>query len=89
MDQKTRKIIIIYGGLHLRSNIEWLYLSRSEGGRGLVSIENCVNDESENLALYAIKSNEKLIIDATVRLKLKKFINVRNRQERRKQPLIE
>ena len=45
MDQKTRKIIIIYGGLHLRSNIEWLHLSRSEAGRGLVSIENCVNDE--------------------------------------------
>ena len=85
MDRKTRKIVIMYGGLHLRSNIEWLYLSRSEGSRGPVSIEDCVNDERENLALYAIRSNEKLIIDATAQLKLKK---VKNRQERRKQRLI-
>ena len=41
MDRKLRKIITMYGGLHWRSNVEWLYLPRSEGGRGLVSMENC------------------------------------------------
>ena len=40
MDQKTRKIITMYGGLHPRSNVERLYLPRSEGGSGLVSIED-------------------------------------------------
>ena len=49
MDRKTRNIITMCGGLHLRSNIERLYLPRSEGSRGLVSIEDCVNDERENL----------------------------------------
>ena len=88
MDRKLRKIITMYGGLHPRSNVEWLYLPRSEGGRGLVSMENCVNDEKKNLALYTLRSNEKLIIAVTTELKLKKFINVQNRQERRKQHLI-
>ena len=41
------------------------------------------------MALYALRSNGKLIIAATTKLKLEKFINVQNRQERRKQYLIE
>ena len=49
MDQKKRKIITMYGGLYPRSNIQRLYLPRSEGGSGVVSIENCVNDERKNL----------------------------------------
>ena len=35
MNQETRKIITMYGGLHPRSNVEQLYLPRSEGGRDL------------------------------------------------------
>ena len=56
-----------------RSNVEWSYLPRNEEGRGLVSIEDCVNDKRENLALYALRSNEKLIIASTTELELKKF----------------
>ena len=44
MDRKTRKIITICGEIHPRSNVEWLYLPRSEGGRGLVTIEDCINN---------------------------------------------
>ena len=36
----------MYGELHPRSNVVRLYLLRSEGGRGLVNIEECVNYES-------------------------------------------
>ena len=75
MDKKTRKIITMYGGLHSRSNVERLYLRKSEGSRRLITIENCVNSERENLALYALRSNEKCIIAATTGLKLEKFIN--------------
>ena len=52
MDQKKkkkRKIITMYGGLYPRSNVKWLYLPRSEGGSGAVSIENCVKIERKNL----------------------------------------
>ena len=86
---KEEGIITIYGGLYPRSNAERLYLRRSEGGRRLVRIEDCVNDERKNLALYTVRSNEKLIITATTELKLKKFINIQNREGRRKQRLIE
>ena len=71
MDRKTRKIITMYGGLHPRSNVDRLYLPISEEGRVLASIEDCANDERENLALYALGSNEKLIIAATAELTLK------------------
>ena len=76
IDRKTRKIINMYSGLHPRSVVERLYLPRSEGARGHVSIEDCVNNERKNLALYALRSNEKLIIATTTELKLKKFINI-------------
>ena len=50
MDQKKkRKIIPMYGGLYPRSNVERLYLPRSEEGSGVVSIENCVKIERKNL----------------------------------------
>ena len=62
---------------------------RTERSRGLISIEDCANDEREYLALYVLKSNEELIIAATTELKLKRFINVQNRQERKKQRLTE
>ena len=76
MDRKTRKIITMYGEPHPRSNFGRLYLPRSEGSTGLVSIEDCLNGERENLELYALRSNEKLKIDAMTELELIKFINV-------------
>ena len=44
----------MYGGLQPRPEIDWLYLIRSEGGKGLVSIVDYVNDERKNLELYAL-----------------------------------
>ena len=40
MDRKTRKLIPIYGGLHPRSSVDRLYIPRSDGGRGLASVED-------------------------------------------------
>ena len=61
----------MYGGLYPRLHVERLYLPRSEGGSGGVSMENCVIMKGKT---YALRSNEKLIIAATAELKLKKFI---------------
>ena len=46
---------------------------RTEGGAGVVSIEDCVNDGRQNLALYALRSNEGIIAVAA-ELTLKKVI---------------
>ena len=40
MHQRTRKLMIMLKALHPRVDVEKLYLSRKEGGRGLASIEN-------------------------------------------------
>ena len=57
MDRKTRKALNIYQALHTRSNVNRLYLPRSEGGKGLLSLEGCVNAERMSLGQY-LKMNE-------------------------------
>ena len=42
IDGKTRKLFTIYGALHPKSDVDRLYIPRKEGGRGLISIEDCV-----------------------------------------------
>ena len=41
IDRKTRKLFTIYGALHPKLDIDRLYIPRKEG-RGLISIEYCV-----------------------------------------------
>ena len=42
IDRKTRKLFTIYGALHPKSDVGRLYIPRKEGGRGVISIEDCV-----------------------------------------------
>ena len=42
MDRRTRKILAINGCMHTWSNVTRLYLSRKVGGKGLISVEECV-----------------------------------------------
>ena len=44
IDRKTRKLFTMYGVLHPKSDVERLYIPRKEGGRGLISIEDCVEE---------------------------------------------
>ena len=36
------RLFTIYGVLHAKSDVDRLYIPRKEGGRGLISIEDCV-----------------------------------------------
>ena len=65
MDRKIRKLITIYGGLHPRSFVNRLYMPRSDGGRGLVSVEVCVKEEKCNLSKYAAQRKEALVKSAS------------------------
>ena len=47
LDRKTRKITNINRCLHSRSNVARFYIPRKQGGRGLISIEEC--DEREKV----------------------------------------
>ena len=45
LDRKTRKLLTVNRALHPQADVDRLYGKRSEGGRGLLSIEDCVNIE--------------------------------------------
>ena len=46
MDTKTRKLLTIYKTSHPRADVDRLYFKIREGGRGLISVQNCVEVES-------------------------------------------
>ena len=42
LDRKSRKTMTMYGGLHPKSDVDRLYVKRKEGGRSLISVEQCI-----------------------------------------------
>ena len=61
MDQRTRKVMTLYQALHPRNNVDRLYVSRKEGGRGLVSIEENFDTSIQRLEDYIEKHDGGLI----------------------------
>ena len=59
-----REIIIIHKALHPRDDVDRLYVSRKEGGRGLASTEDSVDTSIQRLEDY-IQKHEGGIITAT------------------------
>ena len=62
-DRKTRKFFSIYRALHPKSDVDRLYIPRKEGGRGLISIEDCVELAIRGLEVY-VHGNEEILIQA-------------------------
>ena len=60
MDRNT-KIVTMNRICPPRSDTNRLYIPRTEGGRGLLSIPDCVETEEKNLSLYLDHSEEKLL----------------------------
>ena len=64
MDQRTRKLMTMHKALHPRDDVDRLYASRKEGGRGLASIEDSVVASIQRLKdIY--KKHEGGLITAT------------------------
>ena len=61
LDRKTRKLLTMHKALHLKSDVDGLYVSRKEGGRGLVSCESATGSEENNLGWYLKNLNESLL----------------------------
>ena len=61
IDRKNRKLCTIYGALHPKSDVDSLYIPGKEGGRGLISIEDCVELAIRGLEVYVHGSEEILI----------------------------
>ena len=61
MDQRTRKLMTIHKALHPRDDVDRLYVSRKEGGRGHASIEGTVDASIQRLEEYIEKHERGLI----------------------------
>ena len=64
IDKKTRKLFIVYRALHPQSDVDRLYIYRKEEGRGLISIEDCVELAKRGLEVYVHGSEKRLILAA-------------------------
>ena len=55
MNQRTRKLMTMHKALHPRDDVDRLFVSRKEGGRGLASIEDTVDASIQRLEDYKEK----------------------------------
>ena len=63
MDQRTRKLMTMHKALHPRDDVDRLYVTRKEGGRGLASIKDSVDASIQRLEDYIKKHKRGLITD--------------------------
>ena len=69
MDQRTRKLMTIHKALYPRDDVDRLYVSRKEGGRGLASIEDNVDASIRQLEDYIEKHDFAVPTDHRIKLK--------------------
>ena len=75
MDQRTRKLMTMHKALHPRDDVDRLYVSRKQGGRGLASSEDTVDASIQRLEDYIEKHERGLI--TTIRVDTDNTINER------------
>ena len=61
LDTRTRKLMTMSGAFHMKSSVPRLYLKRKEGGRGLISVFDCVRGEECGLFEYVKGSTEEML----------------------------
>ena len=62
MDGKTRKIMTMNKEFHPKSDVDRLYVARSEGGRWLISYKSCVVTEENSLDWCKRNHGESLLV---------------------------
>ena len=62
MDHRTRKLMTMHEALHPRDDVDRLYVSRKDGGRGLASNGYSVDASMQHLEDYIKKFGRRLII---------------------------
>ena len=64
IDRRTGKFLTVHNGFYPKSNVERLFLSRSEGSRRLIGVQDTVETAILVLRNYVRNSEEKLLIAA-------------------------
>ena len=61
LDTRTRKTLTMNRALHPRDCVGMLHVPRAEGGRGLISVAECIGQAKNSLENYILHSDEQLI----------------------------
>ena len=69
MDRKAGKLMTMNGALHPRADMDRLYVTLGEGGRGWMSVEDVVRVEQHSLSDYLKRAEVNLDRDAFVKEK--------------------
>ena len=64
IDRKTRKLMTINKALHPRACVARLYIPREQGGKGMQSVEDCINTERRTLGQYLKHSQDEWLTTA-------------------------
>ena len=64
IDRKTRKLMTINKALHPRACVAKLYIPREQGGKGMQSVEECINTERRTLGQYLKHSQDEWLTTA-------------------------
>ena len=64
IDRRVGKMLTINDGFYHKSNVDWLHLSRSEGSRGLIGVQDTVGATLLGLINYLSNSKERLLTAA-------------------------
>ena len=64
MDRRKRKLMTMHLALNSKSDVARIYISRKEGGRGLISVEDTAKLANLGLERYVLTREEKLLIGA-------------------------
>ena len=51
----------MYGAFHPKSNVNRLYLTRQEGGRGLIGVEDTVRSKESSLGWYVMNNTHEIM----------------------------
>ena len=63
LDRKIRKMLTMYSMFHEKGDVDRLYIKRTEGGRGLISVEDCVLIEKNCLYEYIRNSQGPMLME--------------------------
>jgi hypothetical protein len=83
MDRNTRKLMTCYRGFAKRSDVNRLYTMRKDGGRSLISVEDCIKIEESSILQYRKRSTQTVLRKETGEEIDAKQVKVKIQNERR------
>ena len=89
LDRKTRKMLTLHYIFAKKGDVDRLYMSRKEGRQDLISVEDCILMESNNLFVYTSNSTEPFLQEVAKEGTIKDGSHKNEVKRSRKESLME